>query len=92
MWIFFRITRNNLKEVNSIITRSCLQDKWQRVNINTTFSSWTQLIQVVPQGFLLGPILFKVFINDIFFALKETNIYNLANNGTPYICDSNLKT
>ena len=27
---------------------SSSQDRWQRVKINTTFSSWTQLLQGVP--------------------------------------------
>ena len=31
-----------------------LQDRWQRVKINTTFSCWAQLLQGVPQGSVLG--------------------------------------
>jgi len=74
------------------IILSYLQDRWQRVKINTTFSSWTQLIQGVPQGSVLGPLLFNIYINDIFFALKEVEICNFADDTTPYVCDSNLKT
>ena len=71
---------------------SYLQDRWQRVKINTTFSSWTQLLQGVPQGSVLGPILFNIYINDIFFALKGVDICNFADDTTEYVCDSNLKT
>ena len=71
---------------------SYLQDRWQRVKINTTFSSWTQLLQGVPQGSVLGDILFNIYINYIFFALKGVDICNSAYDTTPYICDSNLKT
>ena len=45
---------------------SCLQERWQRVKINTTFSSRTQLLQGVPQGLILGPILFNIYITEMF--------------------------
>ena len=53
---------------------SNLQDRWHRVNINTAFSSWTQLLQVVPQGSVFGRMLSNIYINDIFFALKRIDI------------------
>ena len=59
---------------------SYLKERWKRVKINTTFSSWTQLLQGVPQGSVLG-----------FFALNEIDICNFADDTTPYVCDSYLK-
>ena len=69
-----------------------LQDRWQRVKINTTFSSWTQLLQGVPQGSVLGPYCFIFTSMIYFFALKGVDLCNFAEDTTPYVCDSNLKT
>ena len=73
------------------ILLSYLQDRWQRVKVNITFSSWTQLLQGVRQGSVLGLILFNIYINDMFFALKGIDICNFEDDTTPYICDWNLK-
>ena len=45
----------------------------------------------VYMGSVLGAILFNIYINDIFFALKGV-ICNFADDTTPYVCDSNLKS
>ena len=72
---------------------SFLQDRWQRVKISTTFSSWTMLLQGISQGSVLGPILSHTHIlNDIFFTLKGIDICNISDDTTPYACDSELKS
>ena len=69
-----------------------LQDIWQRIKINTTFSSWVHLFQEVLQRSVLGPILFNIYINRIFFALKGTDICNFVDDTTLYVCNSNVKS
>ena len=59
-----------------------LQDRWQRVKINTAFSSWTQLLKGVPQGSVFGPMLFNIYINDMFFAWKGTDLCNFTDDTT----------
>ena len=70
-----------------LILSSYLSNRKQRVKINNTFSSWTDLIQGVPQGSVLGPLLFNIYLNDLFFSLKNINVCNFADDPTPYVCD-----
>ena len=62
---------------------SYLEDRWQTAKINATFNSWTRLHQGVPQGSVLGPILFNIYSIDITFALKGADICNFADDATP---------
>ena len=45
--------------------KSFLSDRRQRVRVNSSTSTWKPVVSGIPQGSILGPILFTLYVNDI---------------------------
>ena len=82
----YGFSKNAIKMVHSY-----LAGRRQRVKINGSFSSWKEMKLGVPQGSVLGPLLFNIFINDIFLLLNETEICNYADDTTIYCSHKELQ-
>ena len=70
---------------------SYLSCRYQRVRINSHYSTLSGIISGVPQGSILGPLLFNIYINGIFLFLTNSNMSNYADDNTPYACENNIE-
>ena len=66
-----------------------LSNRKQRVRVNDSHSLWQDILFGVPQGSILGPLLFNIILADLFFTLN-TEIANYADDTTPYAVSDNI--
>ena len=69
---------------------SYLKNRSQRVNINSSFSTWEKITTSIPQGSILGPLLFNIFLNDIFYFENRSSLSNYPDDNVLYAFGSNL--
>ena len=71
------LDKNLQKYINSY-----LDNRKQCVRINDINSAFNDIILGVPQGSVVGPILFNAFFNDFFFFIKHATVHNFADDNT----------
>ena len=76
---------NSLKLINSF-----LSGRKFRTKIGSSYSPYLDLLVGVPQGSILGPLLFNIYMCDLFLCDCETNIINYADDTTLYACEPNM--
>ncbi len=82
----YGLNENSLQFIYNYLT-----ERKQRTKINNSLSTWENIKSGVPQGSILGPLLFNIYMNDIFWFTPDINIANYADDTTPYSTENNIK-
>ena len=72
-----RVYKESLK-----LAKSYLTNRWQRTNFNVGFSTWIERILGVLQESSFGPLLFNIYINNLFFLVEKFNVCNYPDDAT----------
>ena len=68
-----------------------MSERFQRVNINSNFSEWCKVLLGMPQGSILIPLLFNIFMNDFFYFIEDTYICSFTDDNSLYLIEENFK-
>ena len=77
--------KNSLYFINSY-----LKGRKQRTKINCFNTAFAEILFGVPQGSALGPLVFNIYVCDLFLENSEIDFANYADDNTPYACSWDL--
>ena len=70
---------------------SYLKNRMQRTKVNSEYSSWKEIMFRVPQGSILRPLLFNIFLFDLFLIMENSDIASYADDNTPYTTGNSIE-
>ena len=67
----------------------CISNRKQQIKVENVYSKWQNIETGVPQQSILGPLLFNIFVFDLFLIIHNTYFVSYADDNTPYTMNQN---
>ena len=72
------------------LIHSHLSNRRQRTKVNESYSSLEEILFGIPQGSILRPLLFNIFMCDLFFIVNRIDFASHADDNTPFVSGNRL--
>ena len=90
--LLLKLEADGLSSSSLKLIKNYLSNRKQCVRVGSSLSNWQNIYKGVPQGSILGPILFNIFINDIFHFTTNSSLYNYADDNTLSYANRDIDT
>ena len=87
-----KLSRYGVTPIYLKLIFSYLSNRTQGVRINNSYSRKSEIKYDVPQGSVLGPLLFNIDLIDLFLECEDDNISSYADDTTPYSCAQDISS
>ena len=74
-----------------VFIQSYLSERQQRTKVNNAYNTYSDILHGLPQGSILGLLLFNIYISDMFYDIDNYDIASYADDNTAYTSDFNLE-
>ena len=81
-----KLTASGFEKSATSLISDYLAKRYQWVKMGSVFTSYLEILRGIPQGSILGPILFNIFITDLIFFIQETEVCKFADDTTIHSC------
>ena len=83
-----KLTDSQKKSLN--IIKDYLSNRIQRTKVDEAISTWLEIAYGVPQGSILEPLIFNIYICDIYLFSRDIYMANYADDCSPYKIRGNI--